>query len=60
MSNDLLFVTAQPDVPYFHWQCEIYGYNFVEKGIKPSQIHMIFGLVNGINTPSEGALELRK
>ncbi len=58
--GDLLFVTAQPDVPYFHWQCEIYGYNFVEKGIKPSQIHMIFGLVNGINTPSEGALKLRE
>jgi hypothetical protein len=57
--TDLLFVTAQPDVPYFHWQCEIYGHNFVEKGIDPSQIHMVFGLVNGITEPSSGALKLR-
>ena len=27
--GDLLFVTAQPDVPYFHWQCEIYLNNFI-------------------------------
>jgi hypothetical protein len=58
--SELLFVTAQPDVPYFHWQCEIYGHNFVEKGINPNQIHIVFGLVNGITEPSEGALNLRK
>jgi hypothetical protein len=58
--SELLFVTAQPDVPYFHWQCEIYGYNFVEKGIKPSQIHIIFGIINGAIEPSEGALKLKE
>lgn len=59
MSN-LLFVTAQPDVPYFHWQCEIYGHNFVEKGIKPNQIHIILGMVNGQTEPSENGLKLRE
>jgi len=58
--SELLYVTAQPDVPYFHWQCEIYGHNFTEMGIKPSQIHIIFGLVNGATEPSEGALSLTK
>lgn len=58
--NNLLFVTAQPDVPYFHWQSEIYGHNFTKLGIKPEQIHIIFGLVNGNNTPSEGALKLKE
>ena len=57
---ELIYVTAQPDVPYFHWQSKIYGYNFVSKGIKPSQIHIIFGLCNGQKEPSEGALELRQ
>lgn len=56
--SELLYVTAQPDVPYFHWQCEIYGHNFTEMGIKPSQIHIIFGLVNNATEPSEGALKL--
>ena len=58
--QDLLFVTAQPDVPYFHWQCEVYGYNFVEKGIKPEQIHIIFGIFDGSENKTEGALKLRE
>jgi hypothetical protein len=57
--SELLYVTAQPDVPYFHWQCEVYGSNFVEKGIDPSQIHMIFALVLGNKTPSKGAIDLK-
>jgi hypothetical protein len=56
---ELIYVTAQPDVPYFHWQARVYGYNFESKGIKPSQIHIIFGMCNGQTEPSEGALELR-
>jgi hypothetical protein len=58
--KDLVFVTAQPDVPYFHWQCEVYGHNFVEKGIKPEQIHMIFSIFEVNGKESEGALKLRK
>ena len=58
--SELLFVTAQPDVPYFHWQCEIYCHNFVERGINPNQIHIIFGMVNGNTEPSEDGLNLIK
>ena len=55
--ENILFVTAQPDVPYFHWQVKLYTHNFIEKGIKPCQIHVIFGLQKK-QQPSQGALEL--
>lgn len=57
--NELLFVTAQPDVPYFIWQAKIYIYNFIEKGIDPSKIHIIFGIVPPNTSPSKESLELK-
>lgn len=58
--ENLLFVTAQPDVPYFIWQTKIYIHNFIEKGIQPNQIHVIYGIVNRDGTPSKESLELKK
>jgi hypothetical protein len=58
--KDIVFVTAQPDVPYFHWQIKLYVHNFIEKGIDPNQIHVILALVHGIKEPSKGALELKE
>lgn len=55
----ILFVTAQPDVPYFIWQIKLYVHNFIEKGIDPSQIHVVLGLVNNTQTPSEESLKLK-
>ena len=54
----LLFVSAQPDVPYFHWQCEIYLHNFIKLGIPPENIHVLFAMVSPTTKPSEGALAL--
>ena len=56
--EDIIFVSAQPDVPYFHWQVKLYTHNFIEMGIEPCQIHVVFGLTNGQKEPSKGALEL--
>jgi hypothetical protein len=56
--KDIVFVTAQPDVPYFHWQIKLYVHNFIEKGINPSQIHVILGIVHGKTEPTSGGLEL--
>jgi len=56
--NNLVFVTAQPDVPYFHWQIKLYTHNFIEKGIDPKNIHVILAMVHGATTQSEGAKEL--
>ena len=57
--KDILFVTAQPDVPYFIWQIKLYVHNFIEKGIDPSQIHVVLGLVNNAQNPSEESLKLK-
>jgi hypothetical protein len=54
--NILKFISAQPDVPYFHWQCEIYGYNFKRLGIDPNDIVMLFGLQG--DEPSDGLKKL--
>ena len=49
-------ISAQPDVPYFHWQCEIYGYNFQKLGIDSNDIVMLFGLQG--DEPSNGLKKL--
>ena len=56
--KDLVFVSAQPDLPYFHWQIKIYVNNFIEKGIKPNQIHILFIILNG-NGPTQESLSLK-
>lgn len=58
--ENLVFVTAQPDVPYFHWQCEIYIHNFIDKGIIPNNIHILFGITSPNTEPSKNSLELKK
>ena len=57
--DNILFVTAQPDVSYFHWQVKLYTHNFIEKGINPKQIHVIFSTI-GNNKLSQGAEDLKK
>ena len=57
--EDLIFVTAQPDVPYFHWQVRVYVHNFIEMGINPNQIHVLFLMVNGETEPSKESLQLK-
>lgn len=59
MISDLVFVSAQPDIPYFHWQTKVYVHNFIEKGIKPSQIHVLF-IFDSDKGPSEESLKLLK
>ena len=57
--KDIVFVTAQPDVPYFHWQVKLYVHNFIEKGIDPKNIHVIFSTI-GNSQLSQGANELKE
>lgn len=58
--KDVLFVSAQPDVLYFHWQIKIYVHNFLQKGIDPNNIHVLFSLKDDKTQPSDGAIELLK
>jgi len=52
----MIYVTAQPDLPYFHWQVKVYIHNFIKKGISPKDIHVIFKS----EKPSSEALEATK
>lgn len=54
----MIYVSVQPDIAYFHWQVELYLFNFLQVGIKPEDIHVVF-LFNG-STPSEKGLEIQK
>ena len=60
MENNLVFVSAQPDVPYFHWQIKVYVHNFIERGINPNDIHVVLAMVQGEKEPSEESLKLKK
>jgi len=59
MENNLVFVSAHPDIPYFHWQTKVYTNNFIEKGIKPENIHVLFVMVNGNTSPTEESLKMK-
>jgi hypothetical protein len=58
--DKLLFVSSQPDVPYFHWQVRIYIHNFIKMGINPNNIHVLFGIVNGQKEPSKESLSFKE
>lgn len=40
--HNMIFLSAQPDTPYFHWQVEIYMYQFSEHNIK-DRCYVLFG-----------------
>jgi hypothetical protein len=51
MQHNLVFVSAQPDTVYFHWQTELYLYQFAKHGIA-GQCFALFG--HSAAEPSEG------
>ena len=53
-NNNLIFISAQPDEPYFHWQVEIYLYQFAKHGIIDN-CYAVFGYKD---EPTERLLEL--
>lgn len=55
--NDVIFITAQPDSTYFHWQVEIYLYQFAKQGIL-DRCFALFGYQG--NSPSDYAKNLAK
>ncbi len=55
--NNLIFVSAQPDEVYFHWQVEIYLYQFAKHGIQ-DRCYAVFGYAG--NEPSSYVKDLAK
>lgn len=54
--DDLVFVSAQPDSTYFHWQVELYLYQFSKHGIK-DKCYTVFGYTD---KPSDYIVGLSK
>jgi len=54
--DNLIFVSAQPDLPYFHWQVELYLYQFSKHGIQ-DRCYAIFGYKD---KPSDYIVNLSK
>ena len=50
------YISVQPDIPYFHWQVEVYVNNFISIGINQNDINVIFMI--GL-TPSVKVIELQ-
>jgi hypothetical protein len=55
--KNLIFVSTQPDSVYFHWQVEVYMYQFSKFGIIDN-CHVVFAYSG--DGPSEGGLKLKK
>ena len=56
-ASNMIFISAQPDVTYFHWQVELYMYQFAKHGIS-DRCYAIFGYSG--DAPSKYAVELSK
>jgi len=56
-SSNMIFISAQPDVEYFHWQVELYLYQFSKHGIG-HRCYALFGYQG--DGPSEYAQSLAK
>lgn len=52
----MIYLSVQPDQPYFHWQVEVYINNFKQIGINPNKIEVIF-LYSGRPTDAARALQ---
>jgi hypothetical protein len=48
--NELIFISAQPDQVYFHWQVELYMYQFAKHGIK-DKCYAVFGYTGDKPSP---------
>jgi len=55
-NHNTIFLSAQPDETYFHWQVEIYLYQFAKHGIQDR----CYALLGYRDAPSDYALGLQK
>ena len=46
LTKKIVFLSAQPDVPYFHWQVEVMIHNFIKHGINPNWIEILWAYDN--------------
>jgi hypothetical protein len=57
LTKKTIFISAQPDHQYFHWQVEVVIHNFMKNGINPNWIEILFAYND---EPSQEGLALAK
>ena len=57
LKHKVIFMSAQPDHQYFHWQVEVLINNFIKLGINPNWIEILFAYDN---EPSPEGISLAK
>jgi hypothetical protein len=55
INKKMTFISAQPDVPYFHWQVEVFIHNAMKSGVNPNWIEILFAYDE---TPSDEGVKL--
>lgn len=53
----MIYLSIQPDIPYFHWQIEVFITNFKNVGINPNKIEVVLLYTD---TPSVAGLALQQ
>lgn len=49
IDKKMTFISAQPDVSYFHWQVEVFIHNAMKVGINPNWIEILFAYDNEVS-----------
>ena len=57
INRKITFICVQPDVPYFHWQVEVFINNAMKNGINPNWIEILFAYDGG---PSREAIDIAR
>lgn len=52
----MLYISVQPDIPYFHWQVKVMLVNFQQNNIDLDRCHVIF--LHNNSTPSQEVIQL--
>lgn len=55
INKKMTFISAQPDVAYFHWQVEVFIHNAMKSGVNPNWIEILFAYDE---TPSDEGVNL--
>jgi hypothetical protein len=57
MKNKIVFICAQPDVSYFHWQVEVFINDAIRNGVNPNWIEIIFAYEDN---PTKDSIDLAR
>jgi len=57
INKKITFICVQPDVPYFHWQVEVFINNAMQNGINPNWMEILFAYDG---SPTKDSIDLAR